>query len=357
MTFMETCLALEADFDIFDQRSEQLRIFSEAAIRENEIHHREAELRVMKENGTDDDLNYLIEAADEGLIERLAKTVQRIIQNLKELYAKIKTKIKEKFMGKDNLQKMNEIETILAKNPKLRKKKITIKDTTKQEKILAKASADMDKKIARLKAGRFGKNDEEELNQYEESINKKVAAAATATITIAIAGAIVIWRKLCADTSKQAETGDVPNVKESDIEKIKKLTPEAGAALVKAVSLKAKFAKSTIMTKLSGIPNIYSSIVAAISGKTISENLEESTELDDFDSDYSAFMESMMSDDDQSSTNSDYSSYSSTYFESMENEIFGDIDEDEDDEYAMYESTEDEYSADDFFGDLDLLDI
>ena len=106
-------------FDIFDEMTNEidmkllkLQLFNEAAKREFELNKQQAEIKVLKESGTQSDLNMLYEAAEEGLINKMQRSLKAAIEALKEFIKKIIDKIKSIFQskqGKETLDKMEDI--------------------------------------------------------------------------------------------------------------------------------------------------------------------------------------------------------------------------------------------------------
>ena len=94
MTFTEAyeeMLESEKQFNITIKKAD---IFTEASYKNLEINRQEADLKVLTESGTYDDLNYLYEAASEGFVNKVKKAIEKIADSLVEFIDKIVTKVK-----------------------------------------------------------------------------------------------------------------------------------------------------------------------------------------------------------------------------------------------------------------------
>ena len=175
-------------------------IFTEASYKNLEINRQEADLKVLTESGTYDDLNYLYEAASEGFVNKVKKAVEKIADSLLEFIDKIVTKVKSVF-GTDRAKKtLDAVEKAANGNSKVKNKKITIKDGSKAEKEIQKEIDGLRGKLSRFKAGRASKADIKSVDESIHRINKKKVALITVTTAITVGSAIVLLRKLVSET-------------------------------------------------------------------------------------------------------------------------------------------------------------
>lgn len=362
-TFMECVMDLNNQSQVLNTTIEQVRIYTEAALREHQIQYKEAELKVLKESGTDEDLMILKEAADNGAIERIIKAIKKILDSLAEFVKTVRDKVKYKFRSKQSLETLNTMEQTLAKTPKLRSKKISYANTDEEEKLVQKTLAAVQKKVARIKSGHYKEKDLEELNELEEKTDSKLKTLKiAATAAIAIGSAIVLYRKTIGDIEDQKIQ---VNIKEQDLTDMD-LSMEAGAALTKATGFEAKLNREIFNLRLFKCTSLWSGIKNALRPGIISKNLEEkdskvykkqlknphlesasdSFEFDNFDEEFDAFLESITTDEvmDRSSDN-----FSETYMEMMESTLFGT--DSEDDEY-LEESTSEKFDNSDLLSDM-----
>ena len=132
--------------------------------------------------------------ASPGVVGKLVSIVQEAWQNLIKWIKKMIAKIKSVFAKKQVEKKISLLEKIVAKNPLLKNKKVTIPDP--KPNILEKLKFDLDRVMIKIKTGKNKSEIEKELNDIkkrEEMISK---AKKGAVIVISIAGAILILKQL-----------------------------------------------------------------------------------------------------------------------------------------------------------------
>ena len=175
-------------------------IFTEASYKNLEINRQEADLKVLTESGTYDDLNYLYEAASEGFVNKVKKAVEKIADSLVEFIDKIVTKVKSVFGTERAKKTLDAVEKAANSNSKVKNKKITIKDGSKAEKEIQKEIDGLRGKLSRFKAGRVSEADIKSVDESISRINKKKVALITGTTVITVGAAIVLLRKLISET-------------------------------------------------------------------------------------------------------------------------------------------------------------
>ena len=189
-------------------------IFTEASYKNLEINRQEADLKVLTESGTYDDLNYLYEAASEGFVNKVKKAVEKIADSLVEFIDKIVTKVKSVFGTERAKKTLDAVEKAANSNSKVKNKKITIKDGSKAEKEIQKEIDGLRGKLSRFKAGRASKADIKSVDESIHRINKKKAALIAGTTVITVGAAIVLLRKLVSETDSNngAAIKDAKNI-------------------------------------------------------------------------------------------------------------------------------------------------
>ena len=214
MTFTEAyeeMLESEKQLNIAIKKAD---IFTEASYKNLEINRQEADLKVLTESGTYDDLNYLYEAASEGFVNKVKKAVEKIADSLVEFIDKIVTKVKAVFGTERAKKTLDAVEKAANSNSKVKNKKITIKDGSKAEKEIQKEIDGLRGKLSRFKAGRASKADIKSVDESIHRINKKKVALITATTAITVGAAIVLLRKLVSETDSNngAAIKDAKNI-------------------------------------------------------------------------------------------------------------------------------------------------
>ena len=189
-------------------------IFTEASYKNLEINRQEADLKVLTESGTYDDLNYLYEAASEGFVNKVKKAVEKIADSLVEFIDKIVTKVKSVFGTERAKKTLDAVEKAANSNSKVKNKKITIKDGSKAEKEIQKEIDGLRGKLSRFKAGRASKADIKSVDESISRINKKKVAIITATAVITVGAGIALLRKLISETDSNngAAIKDAKNI-------------------------------------------------------------------------------------------------------------------------------------------------
>lgn len=294
-------------FDIFDEMTNEidmkllkLQLFNEAAKREFELNKQQAEIKVLKESGTESDLNMLYEAAEEGLINKMQRSLKAAIEALKEFIKKIIDKIKSIFQSKQGKETLDKMEDICNKNPKVKNQKIEITDIDKEQKCLQKGIDKLSGIIAKIKGGHnkdsFDKEIDDVIEETDRERAKIIAIGAGITVTVGVAIALIKkYTKTSEDIGKNAiyavdknselnEINDVmSNISGTDIDDDEALQ---AAKLGNDKVIKAKNAQINLCKeKMSSVLNFIKTTGNKLRGKVISRDLEkemnESTEYID----------------------------------------------------------------------------
>ena len=329
-------------------------IFTEASYKNLEINRQEADLKVLTESGTYDDLNYLYEAASEGFVNKVKKAVEKIADSLVEFIDKIVTKVKAVFGTERAKKTLDAVEKAANSNSKIKNKKITIKDGAKAEKEIQKEIDGLRRKLSRVKAGRVSKADIKSVDETVSRINKKKVAIITATAVITVGAGIALLRKLISETDSNngAAIKDAKNIaSQIKMEGVDTSDEAVLMATQKIQSGIARLAKDKLKCRFEYMSSIISGLRGNSSGPLPSaaealENVndtEEQIELDYELVDESAeTLESADEDNDQ------------IYMNNLYDEVFGESFEEDDfmEGYQeMLESVEesDEFSEEDDF--------
>lgn len=191
MTLTELYESVEQDSRICDMTTKKIGIYLDALFRENEINCEEAELK----SGNIDDLTYLIEEANDGLIKKAADGIKKIFDTVIEFIKNLAKKVSEFFTGKSVGDATEKMEEAIKKNPKLGKEKVTVPDIEGNQKFFDKQIAKLDKLFAKVKGGHVSKNVTDEVDEINAEIAKrKKAVAIGAGVTVTLAAAIAALR-------------------------------------------------------------------------------------------------------------------------------------------------------------------
>ena len=139
----------------------------------------------MTESGTDDDLAYLVEAANEGAIAKIKKTVQVIIEAFKKFISELKDRVVRVVVNKTTRDTLSKVEKKVKLNPFIARKKVQVVDKKKPLAVIEKYKNKCDKNIAKVKGGIFKQSDVEGIFKDRDDFEKdyKAAVAGTAAMT------------------------------------------------------------------------------------------------------------------------------------------------------------------------------
>lgn len=194
----------------YDVNAMKIDAILEATHREYEINCTASELKVMQENGTSDDLNYLLEEAGNGMVEKVLAALKKIREAIMKFFRDIKDKIISIFSKPENEEKVEQIEKKIKFFPFIGKKKIKIND----HEAMVKNAQEHESKLSKLLAKIKGKQtvDPDEIDEIEESfLVKHHKIIATASVIVTVAGGIAIYQKFFGKGKKSIDT--VENMK------------------------------------------------------------------------------------------------------------------------------------------------
>ena len=133
--------------------------YIESVMSDLDINMQRSELKVLTESGTDDDLNYLYEAAEEGAIVKIKKVVVAVVEAFKKFISDLKDRVVRIIVTKTTRETLSKVEKKVKLNPFIAKKKVKITDKKKALAVINKYKSACDKDIAKVKAGIFAEKD------------------------------------------------------------------------------------------------------------------------------------------------------------------------------------------------------
>ena len=159
----------------------------EAANRQREINFHEAELKVMQESGTDDELTMLLEAAESDFIENIRKALDKLRQAIVEFFSKCRQKLVELMSKRDDQNALDKIKKRLKLLPIIGKKKVMIEDYEEEQKIYESSMKSMNNLAAKLEGGQEVTPDDVSsiINSFDDMWDKAIGAANAKTVTVA----------------------------------------------------------------------------------------------------------------------------------------------------------------------------
>ena len=277
MTFMETANAMNSDFIECHNTLEKINLFAEASYSDYEINLKEIGLKVLKENGTEEDYNFLATEAVKDYYEKAKRGIQKIIDTIAKWLRNCKDKIVSFFTSKKTTEALDKLEEVCDNNPKIKSQKIDCEDAEKKVKALQKGIDAIKKKIAKVEAkGHATDDDLTSLEDINNDTKKKVAAISAASV-ITVGGAILLLKKFGSKSHVDSEVGDVegqitmPNESAANDPNTVKFFTNAASYIGKFVESKGSAVSSAVM-----------GLFSKLRGKTQRENVEtESTNFED----------------------------------------------------------------------------
>lgn len=204
MTFDEAFMVLEESDLETERMIRKCLIFHEGEERQLLINYKESEAKVLNESGTEEDYEYLIEAANGGFIEKAKKAVSKAVNAVIEFAKKILNAIRNVFSSKKSDDTMKRVKAAAEHDPKMKSVKIKVPDALSINRDADEAVHKLKRKEAQAKTGKWSAKDDKEVNDIVEGFNKKKAAKLAAGATLGIGAAIgsfFVIRKLTADKS------------------------------------------------------------------------------------------------------------------------------------------------------------
>lgn len=259
----------------FDYNMMKIQAVSDANARQYEINRKSAELKVMNENGTDDDLNMLYEAASQLNDETIAVINEKASETVSKYFAKIKDKVSSAMSRTKTDETMVEVEKKVKLFPMIGKKKILVEDYKSVEKVAGEAHKSLKVLKAKAIAGQEITSDQiqEVMTKFEndEADCMGVAKAKPVTTNAAVT--------LARNLSKSA-SNVVDNI-ESDCKKflsnMEKVPSSVSTQLSSAYS---RVSKTLANAYVEITTDIIGNVKNAIKGAPTNAEMKESTDTD-----------------------------------------------------------------------------
>ena len=287
----EDSLAIDRAFDI---RMMKLDSFTEAVDRELSINMAKAELKCMMEDGTDADLAYLEEAAEEGALAKFKKMIQAVINAFKEWVSQKKSKVISKIASKEARLVLGKAEKKVKINPILARKKVQVMSSKKPLGVINSYKSKNDKVLAKTVKGIISESTMKTIGDTKESFRedfKNSISGTTAYVTVTVAALLA---ELNSEIDKLPSYVDKMEGSTSQaLERLKTTcTEEAASAATAATNAAANFGAElakeeinvvvdSIMNKMSVLKNqvLHAKDTEINNVKPVKES------ADDFDSD------------------------------------------------------------------------
>jgi hypothetical protein len=135
----------------YDINTMRINAVVEAANRQREINFHEAELKVMQESGTDDELAMLIEAAESDFVENIQKALDALRQAVIKFFSECRQKLVDLMSKRDDANKLDQLEKRMKLIPLIGKKKVMIEDYDAEVALAKKHLKDLAGLTAKLR--------------------------------------------------------------------------------------------------------------------------------------------------------------------------------------------------------------
>ena len=292
-------------------------------------------------NISDEDFDTLMamrEAAEGGVMDSIAKAIDKIIEAFKKFYHEMKLKVLSKIVKSEFKYAVEQIKKRIKLNPFFARKKIKIANTEKQSGVIAWFQAELAKILAKL---RSGKNvTPEELDDLDDEYRKRFDAASKISnaVNTTVSNAAEIASKAAdkiSDSIDRAFKFTNDHLKSAK-DVASGAASEVASRARRVASMLSSAGKDMINVLINAVLDVVASIRSAASKLTGKEkDVEDVTE------------ESVFTDDELDSMASEILEHSydvDDMIASIEADIFGEsgMDSDDEDESSYFEDTLDD---------------
>ena len=275
-------LMLEAN-KRFDITNSKLDAYVEHVIGQYEINCKKAELKVLNESGTFEDLVYFENEAASSAIDSVKKAIEKIVETFVNIVNEIKLKILSLIAKKETKETINEMEKKIKFNPFLSNKQVQVEDTKKQLNCVAWANAELQKLISKIKSGKNVVVDEVESIGSEFKKRMESAKGISAAVKTKLSNAASMLKKAGEGMADSIEkfskiTKELINDAKSAAGE---LHVEACAALKSIASKASEVGRAAVNSIVEFWRSTLAVIRSAVSKAKPEDTKNESTEMDD----------------------------------------------------------------------------
>lgn len=285
MGLSEFITAVEAENSALENRLTRCDAFLETVNNVLAVNIKEAELKVITENGTVEDFVTLKEAAEESAGHKIVKTIGAIVESIRTFFKNIAAKVAEFFDSDKTKKAIAATKKASSNNPRIARLKIKVKNAKAINKAFDEEESILNRLLAKAKSGNASEKDIAEARKASDARKKKIAIATAITVGVGEAIAIAeLCRRNINGHSVPKAVADIYSDEEWD-----KLPKESKDAIIESIKMRAKLEKERGMAWTNIIKDNIESICNAIRGKKDIGPSDEVKDADDFDADESAF--------------------------------------------------------------------
>ena len=253
---------LETANNRYDINQMKIDAYTENVIGQFGIDLKRAELKVLQESGTNEDLIYLREEAEDGALAKAKKAIDKIIDNFKNFVHEIQLKIMVLIQKKETKETIDQVEKKIRFNPFLAKKKVDVVNTKEQLSAVAWANAQLQKLLSKIRGGKEVSPDEvtEVADEFDKKMSK--AGAVSNAVKMTLADAV---KKLKEVGNKMVDSIESAKKTTSNlIEDAKGMSEKLFASVTGAINRIASAASSFGKAAVNAIVNAWKELIATI---------------------------------------------------------------------------------------------
>lgn len=170
----------------FDIASMKLNAITEAANRQYNINLREAELKVMKENGTDDELSMLYEAAESDFVENIQKALDKLREAVVKFYSDCRDRLMDLLNRVNQDGKLDALEKKVKLMPLVSHKKIMVENYKAETDLYDDAMKSINKLLAKFRGNQEVTADDVAavVKKYDDKHEDSIGASNAIKITV-----------------------------------------------------------------------------------------------------------------------------------------------------------------------------
>ena len=264
MTIMESAIEMNNSYVECTNSLNRIGLFSEASHKEYEINLKEIALKVLKENGTEEDFDFLATEAAKDYIKRTRKAIEKCSAAVTKFNTKCKADLL-KMVNKDKTKKaLEKLEESCNANSKLGNTKVDFNDTDKQVKLLTETLDKIRKRVSKVKAkGVATEDDVKFITEIDSELDGKVNAVPTKT-TITLSAAVSKISAMSSKTEIDTVISEDISDLEVGIDESNTHTPETADFFVRATNTMGKIKKEISTKKVAKITSLISSVTTAV---------------------------------------------------------------------------------------------
>lgn len=190
---------------------DKLSLFTEASRSEYSINCKEARLKVLKENCTDEDYYSLLKEAEESFIDRAKNTIKKFIDTVKQFIDKCKERITKLITDINTSELIKKIKDAFSKHPEIKNEEVEYIETDDAIKVLDAGISKLNIKATKVGAVGSSDGDEDEIRETFEKTMQEISTKIIDASKMTLETATKYLERLSSKTEVDNEIGGLPN--------------------------------------------------------------------------------------------------------------------------------------------------